>query len=166
MNAEDLFHFTDWCYNDPEWAPSIKKAWITKLPGPSALGKVSHYVGTIMGRSAEWEGELVEWKPKRVWAMKAISGRPSKMKMQNRMSFEDLGQGKTRVTCAISYSVPYPIIGPILDRYLHGRANEHTDNAIAGMKKAAEQHKIPPLASQMEKRKLDHPGYQPPTDSR
>jgi len=24
--TEDLFNFTDWCYNDPVWAPSIKKA--------------------------------------------------------------------------------------------------------------------------------------------
>lgn len=144
-DTEDLFHFTDWCYNDPEWAPSIKKAWIKVLPERSGLGKVSHYVGTLMGQEAEWEGKLVEWKPKEVWAMKAISGRPAKMEMQNKMRFEDLGSGKTRVTCTISYGVPYPIVGPILDRfYLHRRAKEHTDRAIEGMRRAAELDKIPP----------------------
>ncbi len=24
--TEELFNFTDCCYNDPEWAPTIKKA--------------------------------------------------------------------------------------------------------------------------------------------
>jgi len=160
--TDDLFHFTDWCYNDPVWAKSIRKAWITKLPDSSGLGKISHYVGTIMGREDEWEGESTKWKPGEVWGMKAITGRPSKMSMQNEMRFENLGPGRTRVTCAVEYSVPYPVIGRIIDRlYLRSKAQEHVNNAIDGMKNAAARNEIPPLHSQLEKRKLDHPGYGP-----
>jgi uncharacterized membrane protein len=161
-DTEDLFHFTDWCYNDPEWAPSIRRAWIKKLSDASGLGKVSHYVGTLMGRDAEWEGELVEWKPKEFWAMQAINGPPARMKMKNQMRFKDLGHGRTEVTCTISYRIPYPVVGPLLDLYLRGKAKRHTNNAIQGMKMLGAQHRIPPLNSQMEKRKKDHPGYQPP----
>ncbi|HEV2139172.1 MAG TPA: hypothetical protein VGR53_10050 [Nitrososphaerales archaeon] len=160
--AEELFHFTDWCYNDPVWAPSISKAWITKLPDSSGLGKVSHYVGTIMGRKAEWEGESTNWKPNEVWGMKAITGPPAKMKMQNEMRFEKLGPGKTRVRFVVEYHAPYPIVGIILDRlYLRSKAQVHARNAIEGMK-SAQQRKVPSLLMQFEKRKSDHPGYRPP----
>jgi uncharacterized membrane protein len=161
-DVEDLFHFTDWCYNDPLWAPSIRKAWITKLPDPTGLGKVSHYVGTIMGREAEWEGESTKWKPNELWGMKAINGPPAKMRMQNEMQFERLGPGRTKVTCIVEYQTRYPVIGPILDRlYLRAKARVHAQNAIEGMKKAADQHRVPSLRLQLEERKLDHPGYQP-----
>jgi uncharacterized membrane protein len=162
VDAEDLFNFTDWCYNDPVWAPSIRKAWITKLPDATGLGKVSHYVGTIMGREAEWEGESTKWKPNEFWGMKAITGPPAKMRMQNEMRFERLGPGEVKVTCTLEYRVPYPLIGRMLDRlYLRSKALQHVNNAIEGMKKAAHQHQIPQLASQLERRRLDHPSYRP-----
>jgi uncharacterized membrane protein len=161
--VEDLFHFTDWCYNDPVWAPSIRKAWITKLPDQTGLGKVSHYVGKIMGREAEWDGESIKWKPNELWGMKAISGPPAKIAMKNEMHFQRLGPGRTKVTCVVEYQTRYPVIGTILDiLYLRAKAQAHARNAIEGMKKAADQHRVPPLDSQFEKRKLDHPGYQPP----
>jgi uncharacterized membrane protein len=142
------------------WAPSIIKAWITKLPDSVGLGKISHYVGTIMGRAAEWEGESTKWKPNELWGIRAISSSPSKMRMQTEMRFETLEPGKTRVTSAIGYDVPYPFVGWVLDRlYLRRRAQQHAINAIDGMKRAAAQRQIPSLSSQLEKRMLDHPGY-------
>jgi len=93
--------------------------------------------------------------------MKAISGRPAKMRMQTEMMFERLGPNKTRVTCVMEYRVPYSVVGSFLDwLYLRRKAQEHTRNAVQGMKRAAALHRILPLQLQIEKRKLDHPGYQ------
>jgi hypothetical protein len=52
----ELFLFTDWCYNLPDWFPAIKNAWIVRLPNSAGLGKITHYIGTIMGREMEWGG--------------------------------------------------------------------------------------------------------------
>jgi hypothetical protein len=76
---EDVFHFTDWCYDDPVWAPFLSKAWIVKLPGPDGLAMVSHFVGKFMGRDLEWEGESVKCKRDEYWARKALSGPFAKM---------------------------------------------------------------------------------------
>jgi hypothetical protein len=161
--ADDLFHFTDWCYNDPIWAPSIRKAWITRLTDENGLGKVSHYVGTIMGREDEWEGEASTWRPGEAWGMRATTGRPAKMKMQNEMRFQRVGLGKVKVTCSVEYRVRIPVIGTVLDHlYLRSRAQEHVNNAIEGMTRAADRHEVLPLRSHLERRKLDHQGYQPP----
>ncbi len=70
-----------------------------------------------MGREGEWEGESTKWKPGEVWGMKAISGRPAKMRMQNEMRFMRLEPGKTRVTCVVEYRIPYPPVGLILDHF-------------------------------------------------
>jgi uncharacterized membrane protein len=156
----DLFHFTDWCYNDPKWAPSIRKAWITKLPDSDGRGKISHYVGTIMGRGMEWEGESVKWKMNELWSMRAISGLPAKMNMLTEMRFEPEGPNKTKVTVSIEFRTPYPLIGWFVDKfYLSRQAKRMARNGVVGMSKAASLGKIPPLKEQMERRKADHPGY-------
>jgi len=53
-------------------------------------------------------------------------------------------------------------VGSIIDRfYLRRKAQQHALNAVEGTKKAAAGHEIPPLPLQLEKRELDHAGYQP-----
>jgi hypothetical protein len=95
--------------------------------------------------------------------MRAITGPPAKMKMENEMKFESLGPGRTKVTCVVEYHVSYPLIGPLLDRfYLRKRAQTHAENAVRGMQGAANRRAIPPTRTQFEKRVLDHPGYKPP----
>ncbi len=156
----DLFQFTDWCYNVPTWFPPIRKTWIISLPDSVGLGKVTHYVGHLMGREMEWEAESVEWKENEFWVMRAITGPPAKMNMELELRFEAAGHGKTKVTCAVGYRVPYPLIGSLIDRfYLRHEAQRLANEAIEGMKKTADQHKVPPFELQFEKRKADHPGY-------
>jgi uncharacterized membrane protein len=158
----DLFNFTDWCYNDPKWAPSIRKAWIVKLPNSDGLGKISHYVGNVKGRDMEWDGELVLWRENELWSMKAKTGLLAKMNMQNVMRFERVGTSRTKVTCTITFRSPYPLVGLFIDRfYLQGQAKQLAINAVEGMKRAASQRLIPATADQMEARKVDHPGYSP-----
>lgn len=159
---EDVFNFTDWCYNDPEWAPMVRKAWIVKLPGPDGLSMLTHYVGNVMGREMEWEGESVKWRRNEFWARKALSGRLAKMNMQIEMRFEPLGAGRTKVTSKIDYRVSYPLIGWLIDRlYVRREAGKMARNAVDGIRKATIEGRIPPLQVQLEKRKADHPGYQP-----
>ena len=160
---EDVFHFTDWCYDDPEWARFISKAWVVKLPGPDGLGMTSHYVGKVMGRELEWEGELVKWRRGEFWARKALSGPFAKMGMQMEMRFETVGTGRTKVTSMIDYRVPYPLAGWLIDRLYMGRqARKMATDVVEGIKKAAIEGRIPTLQVQLEKRKVDHPGYHPP----
>ncbi len=160
---EDVFHFTDWCYDDPEWARFISKAWIVRLPGPNGLGMVSHYVGKVMGRELEWEGELVKWRRNELWARKALSGPFAKMNMQMELRFEQAGTGQTEVTSRIDYRVLYPLAGWLIDKlYVHRLARKMATDAVRGIKKAAMEGIIPTIHAQMEKRKVDHPGYHPP----
>jgi uncharacterized membrane protein len=156
---EDVFHFTDWCYDDPKWARFINKAWIVKLPGADGLGMVSHYAGKVMGRKLEWEGELVKWKRSELWARKALSGPFARMRMQMEMRFETAGTG-TKVTSRIDYKVPYPLAGWLIDKlYMRRQARKMANDAVEGIKKAAMEGRIQPLQVQLEKRKVDHPGY-------
>ena len=161
-SREDAFHFTDWCYNDPEWAPFLMRAWIVKLPGQDGLGMLSHYVGNVTGREMEWEGESIEWVENELWARKALSGPLAKMNMKMKMRFEPIGNGRVKVISSIDYRVPYPLAGRLFDRlYVRRQARRMARNAVEGIRKAATEGRIPPLQVQMEKRKADHPGYQP-----
>jgi uncharacterized membrane protein len=160
---EDVFHFTDWCYDDPVWAPFLNKAWIVRLSGPDGLGMVSHYVGRFMGRELEWEGELVNWRRNEFWARKALSGPFSRMGMQMEMRFDLAGPARTKVASTIDYRVPYPLVGWLIDKlYVRRQARKMATDAVEGIKKAAVEGRIPTLQVQLEKRKLDHPGYHPP----
>jgi hypothetical protein len=160
---EDVFHFTDWCYDDPVWAPFLSKAWIVTLPGPDGLSMVSHYVGKVMGRDLEWDGELVKWKRDELWTRKALSGPFAKMSMQMEMVFEPIGTDRTKVTSRIEYRVPYPLPGWIIDKlYMRRQARKLVIESVEGIRKAAISGRIPTLEAQMEKRKVDHPGYNPP----
>lgn len=160
---EDVFHYSDWCYDDPEWAPFLSKAWIVKLAGPDGLGMVSHYVGKVMGRNLEWEGESVKWKRNELWARKAVSGLFAKMNMQMEMRFETPSTSRTRVTSTIDYRVPYPVAGWVIDRlYMRRQARKMATDAVEGIKKAAMEGRIPTLQQQLEKRKVDHPDYDSP----
>jgi len=160
---EDVFHFTDWCYDDPEWASFISRAWIVKLPGHDGLGMVGHYVGKVMGRELEWEGESVKWRRNEFWARKALSGPFAKTSMQMEMRFEPVTPAWTKVTSSIDYRVPYPLAGWIIDRlYMRRQARKMATDAVEGIKKAAIEGRVPTLQQQLEKRKGDHPGYNPP----
>jgi len=162
-SGEDVFHFTDWCYDDPEWARFITKAWIVRLPGPDGLAMVSHYVGKVMGRELEWEGESVKWSRNELWTRKALSGPFAKMSMQMELRFEPVGTRRTKVTSRIDYRVPYPLAGWLIDQlYMRRQARKMAADAVEGIKKAAIEGRIPTLQVQLEKRKVDHPGYHPP----
>lgn len=157
---KEIFHFSDWCYNDPIWASSIKKASVTKLPNPDGTGMVSHYVGNILGRDLEWDGESIQWNLDESWTRRATTGLPARMNMQVKLKFRSLGPGKTEVTSSIEYHVPYPLVGWLVDRFFaRRRVQEMADNAINGLKKVGAERKIPPLDEQLAKRKSDHPGY-------
>jgi uncharacterized membrane protein len=156
----DVFHFSDWCYNDPIWAPSIRKAWVTRLPGPDGTGMVSHYVGKVVGREMEWDGESIRWRRNESWARRASSGLPGKMNLVMEMRFEPLGPRQTRVTAQIQYRVPYPLFGWLLDRfYVRREIQQMARNAVQGLKKTSVEGGIKPVEAQMEKRKQDHAGY-------
>ncbi len=159
-DSVDLFHFTDWCYNAPEWFPSIRKAWIIKLPDSAGLGKLAHYVGNWKGREIDWEAESVQWKENELRMMRPISGLPARMNMQMEWRYDAAGPNKTRVTCVFKYRVPYPLIGSLIDRfYIRPEARRQVNDAIEGMKKAANQQRVPRVELQFEKRKADHPGH-------
>lgn len=157
---KELFPYADWCYNLPEWFPAIRKARIVRLPDRGGLGKVTHYFGTLMGREMEWDAQSVEWAKDERFLMRAVRGMPAKMHMQFGVRFEDVEGHKTRVTGVMGYHASYPLIGSLIDRfYLRKEVRRLAHNAIEGIRRAAEQHKIPSLATQWERRMVDHPGY-------
>lgn len=162
----ELFYFTDWCYNVPEWFEPVRKTEILELPDSVGRGKVTRYVGTLLGREMEWEARSAEWREDEVWAMRASKGIPARMNMQLRFRFETVDGGKTRVTCCVGYHAPYPLLGAVLDRiYLRKEAVRLSRLAIEGMKRMAEQHRVRPVEAELEKRKADHPGYRTPSSS-
>lgn len=156
----ELFYYTDWCYNVPEWFEPVRKTQILELPDPAGMGKVTHYAGTLLGRDMEWEARSAEWKEDELWTMRASRGIPAKMKMEIGFRFEPVERGRTKVTCRVGYHAPYPILGAVIDRiYLRKEAVRLADLAVAGMKRAAEQHRVQAVEVELEKRKADHPGY-------
>ena len=156
----ELFYYTDWCYNVPEWFEPVRETKILKLPGPTGIGKVTHYAGMLLGREMEWEARSVEWTEDEIWMMKASRGIPAKMNMQIRFRFETAEAGRTKVICRVGYHAPYPLVGAAIDRiYLRKEALRLANLAIVGMKRVAEQHRVQPLEVEFEKRKADHPGY-------
>lgn len=158
-----LFWFTDWCYNVPEWFSAISKTWIVRLPDSNGLGKITHYVGRMMGKDMEWEARSVEWKENDYWMMKASSGAPGRMNMYLSVRFRDEGVGETRVTVVMGYKIPYPIIGPLMDRfYVQKEAHRLVNIAIEGMQRAAYERRIPPISLQLERRKINRPDYAVP----
>ncbi len=156
----ELFHYTDWCYNVPEWFEPVRKTQILQLPDSAGVGKVTRYVGTLLGRAMEWEAQSAEWKEDEVWMMKASRGMPAKMNMQLRFRFETAEPGETKVTCWVGYRAPYPLLGPIMDRfYLRKEALRLAHLAIEGLKRAADQRRVRSVEEEVEKRRADHPGY-------
>lgn len=162
VNADrrELFLFTDWCYNLPEWFPAIRKARIVKLPNSDGLGKITHYNGTIMGREMEWEAHSIKYEEDEPFMMKASNGTPAKFNMQLEVRFESLGIRRTKATGIFGFHAPYPLIGPLIDRfYVRKEAQRLINSAIDGIKNAVDQNKIPSVNLQFENRKADHPGY-------
>ena len=160
---EDVFAFMDWCYNNPEWLTSIKKSWITKLPGPDGMGGSTHYVGEMMGERLEWDASPVAYEPGRSFVMRATTGEPAKLRMQAEAQFERLGPRRTRFSFAIAYKVPYPVVGWVMDRLMvRKEVREMVAMSVQGLQRAAAEGRIPPLGDQLAKRQRDHPGYQPP----
>ncbi len=156
----ELFYYTDWCYNVPEWFEPVRRAQILELPDSKGAGKVTRYSGTLLGRDMDWEARSAEWKEDQVWMMKASRGIPAKMNMQIRFRFETVETEKTRVTCSVGYHAAYPLLGAVIDRVLLRKEAVRLANlAIAGLKRVAEQHRVKPVEAELEKRKGDHPGY-------
>jgi len=159
--VEDVFHFTEWCYNGPEWMPFVQKAWITELPGPDGLGGETHYVGEMMGKEETWEATSTKFEANTLWAGKATAGDPAKMNMGAEVRFREVEPGKTEVRIAMSYKVPYPVVGWFLDRfYVRRDVRKMIEGMVEGIERAAAQSRIPSLAIQLKKREEDHPGYQ------
>ena len=156
----ELFYYTDWCYNVPEWFPPVRKTRILQLPDSAGIGKVTRYAGTLLGRDMEWEARSVDWKEDEVWMMKATQGMPAKMNMEIRVRFEAVGSSQTKVTCRVGYHAPYPLLGALIDRfYLRKEAVRMAHLAIDGMRKAVEDGRVQALEVEFENRKADHPGY-------
>ncbi len=156
----ELFYYTDWCYNVPEWFEPVRKTQILQLPDSAGMGKVTHYEGTLLGRDMEWEARSVDWKEDEIWMMKASRGMPAKMNMQIRLRFEAVGADQTRVTCTVGYRAPYPFVGTLIDwLYLRKEALRLANLAVRGMRQVAGQHRVQPIEVERENRRADHPGY-------
>ncbi len=157
----ELFYYSDWCYNVPEWFEPVRKTQILQLPDSSGMGKVTRYAGTLLGRDMEWEAHSAEWKEDEVWMMRACRGMPAKMNMEVRFRFETVAPGRTRVTCRVGYHAPYPLLGSLIDRfYIQKEAARLAHLAIEGMQRVADQHRVRPLEAERVKRMADHPGYE------
>jgi len=157
--ADDIFHFTDWCYNTG-WLPFIDQARILELPGPDGLGGVTGWKGTMMGRHIEWHGESIRHEQGRFWAMKATSGLPLKMRMQAEMQLHSIEPRRTRVTFAMEYAMPYSILGWLMDRfYVQRDARKMVQAAVEALRRLGAEGGIPPTPDQLERRKVDYPGY-------
>ncbi len=157
----ELFYYTDWCYNVPEWFEPVRKTRIRELPDSNGMGKITHYEGTLLGRNLEWEARSDEWREDEIWAMRACQGMPAKMNMRIQFRFETVGAGKTRVTCSVGYHAPFPGLGLLIDSlYLRKEAARLANLAIEGIRRKANQHRVRSVEVELEKRRADHPGYQ------
>ncbi len=158
----ELFYYTDWCYNVPEWFQPVRKTRILQLPDLNGMGKVTHYEGRLLGRDLEWDARSDAWKEDELWAMRAFQGMPAKMNMRIEFRFESVTAGKTMVTCSVGYHAPYPVLGHIIDRfYLQKEAARLANLAVDGMRRKADDRRVQSIEAESEKRRTDHPGYQP-----
>ncbi len=156
----ELFYYTDWCYNVPEWFEPVRRTQILRLPDAAGMGKVTHYAGTLLGRDMEWEARSADWSEDETWSMRACEGMPAKMNLGLRLRFEAVDAGRTRVTCGISYHAPYPLLGAIIDRfYLRREAVRLANLAVRGLQRVGQKHRVRSIEAEFEERKRDHPGY-------
>jgi hypothetical protein len=92
-----------------------------------------------------------------------IQGDPSQDEYADEVSIRGCWIGMSKITAVMGFRTPYPLIGSLIDRfYVPKEAQKLVNSALEGVKKYADQHRIPLERLQFEKRKIDHLGYEPP----
>ena len=120
-DPETLFHMLVSPDEWPQWFPTIKRGWVTS-EGPTGVGSsravntglvTLHEVFTHYEPGVRW-AFTVDWTTLPLWR-----------RFMEDYRFEDLGDGRTRLTWTIRYEtgtllrLVHPIQGPAFERSLH-----------------------------------------------
>jgi carbon monoxide dehydrogenase subunit G len=81
--------------------------------GPVGVGTTMHYVGKAGGSETEWDMEMTEFEKNKKMSMRTIG--KSKFKMQQSVILEPTAKG-TKATYVADYTMPYSILGKIVDK--------------------------------------------------
>jgi carbon monoxide dehydrogenase subunit G len=81
--------------------------------GPVGVGSTAHYVSKAGGTQAEFDMEITEFEKNKKVSMRTIGA--SKLKMQQSVTLEPTAKG-TKATYIADYTMPYSILGKIVDK--------------------------------------------------
>ncbi len=95
----------------PEWNELIKEVKVTSEE-PTGVGSTVHYVGVAGGAQGEWDIETTEWMENERYAWRTTSGDITMFTTWTLRAVD----GCTELTYAISYELPYSILGKIIDK--------------------------------------------------
>mgnify|MGYP001043965618 CR=1 FL=1 len=115
----------------PEWLDAIKKVERTSKD-KDGLGATAHVIGKAEGVKSEWDAETTEWKENEKIAWRSTAG---SLTMSSSMTLSPIEDG-IKATLIMNYSLPYSILGKIIDKLWVSR---DIDKSVErGMKKLKE----------------------------
>jgi hypothetical protein len=94
------------------WEHGIED-WSPLDPPPLKQGFRVEYVGRVLGVGLKVRMEVSDFEEGRAWTAKSMDG----PRVQGDWRFEPI-EGGTRFTYRLRYTMPPPIIGPLMDRFL------------------------------------------------
>jgi carbon monoxide dehydrogenase subunit G len=104
--------------------------------GPIGVGTTMHYVGKAGGQQAEYDMEITEFEKNKKVSMRTVGA--SKVKMQQSVTLEPTGKG-TKATYIADYTMPYSILGKIVDKLrVQKDVEKSIENNQRNVKKALE----------------------------
>jgi uncharacterized membrane protein len=97
---EEVFAFAGNVGNNPQWQSGVLEARVTS-EGPIGVGTTYRYVGQLLGRQIETDGEITEYEPNRKYSFKSTSG---PFPIEGGLSCEAI-DGGTKVTLAVAADI-------------------------------------------------------------
>lgn len=115
------------------WPRGIRR-WTPSSAAPLGDGFRIRYRAQLLGVPFPMEMGVCDFVPGRRWRARSVGGPPA----EGRWEFAPRGCG-TRFTYRLSYEMPPPVVGPLVDRWLTGPAWERAvGEALANLKRLVE----------------------------
>jgi hypothetical protein len=113
-SPDSVFRYvvTEWEGDLDFWEDGIE-GWRLLTPPPLKTGARVEYTGRMLGIGFPVRMEVRSFEPGKGWSAHSIEGPP----VRGDWRFEPADAG-TRFTYRLRYTMPPPVLGPILDRWL------------------------------------------------
>jgi len=127
------FVLADWQGHLRFWQHGVRN-WQPLTSGPVGVGFRVRYTAQVLGVPFPMEMEVVAFEPGHGWTARSVSGPPA----EGRWAFAAHPAG-TLFTYGLTYRMPPPLLGPLLDRWFFAPAwRRSIAGALANLKRLVE----------------------------